>query len=101
MTSTRDAAPPLVSMIDPAAHPVRNIFTRREELMAAFANPDFYLEWTIILLALALAWLMAVLVRQQVKKRLAARPPKYIDAKFILQPLSLLGPLLALFYLSV
>jgi len=87
--------------VDPAVHIITKFDHRRDELLASFSNPDFYVEWLLIGAALALAWVVALLVRKHVQKRLEAHPPKHIDAEFILGPLSLLGPVLALLYLSV
>ncbi len=109
MPSANNVAPPLPSPmvtegaghLDPSAHLVKKFDYRRDEILAALGNPDFYIEWMLIGVALALAWLTAAWVRRRVQKRLAAHPPKHIDAEFIMKPLSLLGTLLALLYLTL
>jgi small-conductance mechanosensitive channel len=79
----------------------RKLFVTRKELLDALSGTDFYIEWLYIGVALALAWLLAALIRKRVGTHLRAHPPKRIDAIFITRPLKLLGPLLALLYLSV
>jgi small-conductance mechanosensitive channel len=86
---------------DPASHLASRFTHRRDEFLTSLTNPDFYLELMLIGIALALAWFMAALIKKRIQKRLAARPPKFIDPEFILIPLQLLGPLLSLLYLSV
>ena len=84
------------------AEPIlKQLILTRAELARALSTGDFYLEWLVIGLALALSGLLAVLVRKRVAARLAASPPKRIDAEFITRPLLLLAPLFALFYLAI
>jgi len=86
---------------DPSTHLAAKFATRKDELLAALANPDFYIEWMLIGIALVLAWLVALLIRRHVGKRLAEKPLQRIDPEFITKPLSLLAPLLALLYLGI
>ncbi|MDE3060180.1 MAG: mechanosensitive ion channel [Pseudomonadota bacterium] len=85
----------------PSDHLAKKFLYRRDEFIAALGNPDFYIEVTLIGIALALAFIMAILIRRRFVAHLKAHPPKRIDAEFITRPLLLLGPLLALLYLSV
>src|SRR5436305_1819565 len=87
--------------MDASDHLVRKIFIRKEELLNALASPEFYVEMMFIGIALALAWLVGVLIARRVKAHLAEHPPRRIDIEFLTRPLALLPPLLALLYLSV
>lgn len=80
---------------------VKKLVTTKEDLLAAFSTPEFYVEMTGIAIALALAWLLAKLIQRRTRIYLENHPPKKIDVEFITKPLKLLGPLLALLYLSV
>jgi small-conductance mechanosensitive channel len=73
------------------------LFTAIGELLAAFASPEFYIELMCVLLALSLAWLVALLVHQ----RLDHFEPKRINVDFLKRPMPLLAPLLAIIYLGV
>jgi len=80
---------------------VQELHLSRSELLEALSGRDFYIEWTSIGIALLLAWLLAVLIRQRVEAHIKTHPPRRIDSAFIMQPLKLLAPLLALIYLGV
>jgi small-conductance mechanosensitive channel len=74
---------------------------QKPHLKASLSTPDFYIELLIIGIALALAGLMALLIRRRTVQHFEQHPPKRIDAVFITKPITLIGPLLALLYLSV
>lgn len=74
---------------------------RKEEYLAAFSSSDFYVQLLMVGIALAVAWLMSVLIQRRVKYHFDKHPPKRIDIDFLIKPLHLLTPLLALMYLSV
>jgi len=82
-------------------HLSKKLSARREELAAAFTSPDFYLQLLFVGIALAIAWLMSVLIQRRVKIHLQKHPPKRIDSEFFTKPLKLLTPLLALVYLNL
>src|SRR3954463_14279765 len=88
-------------MDNPSDHLVRKIFIRKEELLNALTSPEFYVELIFIGVALALAWLIALLITRRLKAHLAKHPPRRIDSEFLTRPLALLPSLLALLYLSV
>lgn len=81
-------------------HVTKKISARREELIAALGSSDFYIQLLFVTIALALAWLMATLIRRRVKAHFDKHPPKRIDIEFITKPFSLLAPLLSMLYLS-
>lgn len=97
-----DSAMPLTIQQNPEASTTlaRKVLTSKEEVLIAAGNPDFYIGLTFIAVSLLLAWFVAFLIRRKTKQQLAAHPPKKIDSEFITRPLSLLGPLLALLFLS-
>jgi small-conductance mechanosensitive channel len=72
-----------------------------EELVAALTTPEFYVEMLMIGVSVALAFLIAVLVRRRLKIHLKAHPPARLDPEIILRPAALLSPLLAILYLSI
>ena len=90
-STTTDAAAPLV----------RKLATTQEDLLSAFTTVEFYVELSAVVISLALAFLLGKLFQRRVANYLFVHPPKRIDAEFITKPLSLLGPVLALLYLSV
>ncbi len=90
-TKTVDAAAPLVQQLEDT----------QESLVSAFSKPEFYIELLCIGLSLALAFLVAKLIRRRTEHYLFIHPPKRIDAEFITKPLSLLGGVFAVLYLSV
>jgi len=92
---------PSQSTVPAADHIVKKLAYRKDELIAALGMSEFYVEWLIIGVAFALAWLLAILIRRRVHSHLQAHPPRRIDVEFITKPLSLIGPLLALLYLSI
>jgi small-conductance mechanosensitive channel len=86
---------------DTSAKVGKNFFARKDEIIQALSGPDFYIQLLAVSIALTLGWLVALLIRQRVKKLFRQHPPKRIDSEFILRPLALLGPLLALLFLSL
>src|SRR5262245_22049729 len=86
---------------DPSTHLVKNLVLRKDEIVAALASPYFYIQLLVVGTAVAIALLMAFLIRRRLTNHFKAHPPRKIDVEFILKPLSLLGPLLALLYLSI
>jgi small-conductance mechanosensitive channel len=90
------------SIMESSATPFKaQPFINRQEFLNALSTGDFYVEWLCIAGAVALAWLVAVLVRRRVHARLLVHPPKRIDSVFITRPLVLLAPVLAFIYLAV
>ncbi len=71
------------------------------QLLESFGNPQFYVSLFCIGAALSVAWLMAYLIRNRVAQQFMEHPPRKIDAEFVLKPLALTGPVLAILYLSV
>lgn len=88
--------------MDSAAAPlVRKFSLSKQELLDALSSSDFYMEWLSIGAALALAWLVAWLIRRRTVDHLHTHPPKSIDTVFITRPLLLLTPILAMIYFGV
>ena len=83
------------------SHLSKKFSARKEELAAALTSSDFYMQVLFVGIALAIAWLMSVLIQRRVKYHFVKHPPKRIDVEFFIKPLSLLTPILALIYLSV
>ncbi len=90
METTTAAATPLA----------KKIFLTQKELLEALSGSDFYIEWLLIGGALALALLFSVLARRRLKQHLKEHPPKKIDVEFIVKPVQLLSPVLAMICLS-
>jgi small-conductance mechanosensitive channel len=75
--------------------------TKKELLDALTSGPAFYLEMFYIAFALGSAILVAILLRRRLAERFEKHPPRRIDVEYILRPMALLGPILAIFYLSI
>lgn len=90
-----------ISGAEPASKLAKSLILRKEEFIAALSTADFYIQIFIISIAIALAWLMAMLITRRLRSYFLAHPPKRIDVEFVTKPLELLSPLLALLYLSV
>jgi len=101
MSEKREIMLAQVTQSAESAHLAKNFFIRKQEFIVALASPDFYIQLVFIGMALTIAWLMAMLIRRRAKSHFAAHPPKRIDVEFITKPLTLIGPLLALLYLSI
>jgi small-conductance mechanosensitive channel len=80
---------------------VQKLVDHSEEFISALTYTDFYIQALFVGIALALAWLMALLIHRRVVLHLERHPPKKIDVEFFTKPLQLLSPVLALIYLSV
>ena len=94
-------APATIST-DAAATLVKKTFSNKwEALLDALQNGDFYLELMMICVAVLLAGLVAYVVRRRIMAYFEKHPLQRIDIEFITKPLSLLAPLLSLFFLSV
>ena len=90
-----------ISGAEPTSKFVKNILARKAEFVSALSTTDFYLQLFIIGIAIALAWVTAMVIGRRIKAHIAKHPPKRIDIEFITKPLSMLAPLLALLYLSL
>jgi len=82
------------------SHLSKKLTARREEVMTALTSSDFYIQLLFVGTALAIAWLMSVLIQRRVKYHFEKHPPKRIDIEFITKPFSLLTPILCVLYLS-
>ncbi len=80
---------------------VKTIETSFSQFADSLSTPEFYVSMFSIGLAISIAWLMAFLIQKQVRQRLKDHPTHKIDPEFILKPLSLLAPILAIIYLGV
>ncbi|MDE3037921.1 MAG: mechanosensitive ion channel [Pseudomonadota bacterium] len=76
------------------------LIPRWDALTAALSSPSFYIEMLLIGMSLSLAWVLAAWLRRRVQQRLKAFPPKHVDSEFITRPMAMLGPALALIFLS-
>ncbi len=92
--------PDIVKNPESLIHASKKFSARREELFTALTSSDFYIQLLFVGIALAIAWLMAVLIQRRVKTHFDKHPPKKIDVEFITKPLKLLAPLLGILYLS-
>jgi small-conductance mechanosensitive channel len=72
-----------------------------QALASSLLRPDFYIELTLIAVAIAIAWLASVFLRGQLVRALERHPPHKIDKSFLIKPTVLLTPLLAFFALSI
>ncbi len=81
---------------------VKKLFLTKKELLEALTGgSEFYIEAFYIAFALSAALLVSIILRRRLAERLHNHPPKRIDAEFLLKPTVLLGPLLAILYLSI
>ena len=55
---------------DPSYYLTRKFLIRKDELMTALFSSEFYIELGLIAASLALAWLVAALVRRRVSTHL-------------------------------
>ena len=83
-------------MEDPSTHLLNRVTNRWNDLLRLMHSGNFYIELLLIALALGLAYVSAKWLQQKIRNRIAACPPKSIDAVFITKPLLLLGPVMAL-----
>ncbi|NBX02981.1 MAG: hypothetical protein EBR02_02730 [Alphaproteobacteria bacterium] len=86
---------------DAAAPLVEQLATTQEGLSEAVTTVEFYIELGVIAASLFLALVVGKLLQRYVQNYLFIHPPQRIDAEFITKPLSLIGPILAMLYLSV
>lgn len=87
--------------MNPSDSLARNLTDRKDELVTALGSSGFYAELLLIAAALALSWLLGMLVARRVRAHLEKHPPRRIDSDILTKPLSLLPPLLALVYLAI
>jgi len=86
---------------DASLHLMHRLSTRWNDFMGLLHNPDFYIELFFIGVAFVLALLLAKAIQQRIQNKITRSPPKFIDPEFILKPLLLLAPAIALFLLQV
>lgn len=79
----------------------KKLSARKEQWLEALTSSDFYVQFLMVGIAIAIAWLMSILIQRRIKHHFEKHPPKRIDVEFFLKPLSLLTPILAMIYLSV
>ncbi|MBY0407651.1 MAG: mechanosensitive ion channel, partial [Rickettsiales bacterium] len=73
----------------------------QNDLIAAFTNTEFYVQVLMVASALALAWVMSMLIRKRLDKYFEENPPKHYALELLKRCLCLTGPLLALLYVGV
>lgn len=79
----------------------RSILERWADVPTLLRNPELYIQLLLIGLALALAWLVSVLITRRVRAHVTMHPPRRISAEQAVRLSVLVAPLLALVYLSV
>lgn len=89
-----------VKTAEASAHFTKTLLSQKAEWITALTSPDFYIQVLCLGLAIVLAILISILVQRRCKLHFEKHPPRRIDVEFILKPLSLLGPLLAIIFLS-
>lgn len=72
-----------------------------QTLLAALSRQAAYIEMSMIALAIVVAWCIAFFFRSQLAGHFERHPPHKFNPKIILEPLTLLAPLLAFFALSI
>lgn len=79
----------------------RKFAQQRDAVVGALSNPDFYVQLLFVGCALALAWLMALLIRRRLRKYFEDRPPHHIGMELLSRSQPFFSGFLALLYLSV
>ncbi|MDP9128035.1 MAG: mechanosensitive ion channel [Pseudomonadota bacterium] len=90
---------PVLSTSDASARLEHRLTTRAEDFYAELSSIHFYIELSLIALAIFIALALSRTFKTRIMRRLAASPPKHIDIEFITKPLLLLTPAVMLLLL--
>ena len=89
------------SITEPSATFTKKIPQHKQDLITAFTSTDFYIQLLFVSIALALAWLMSILIKQRLRKYFEDHPPHHIGMEIVQRSTGLITPLLAIFYVGV
>lgn len=86
---------------DSASRIAKKLTENKNFVLESLSNTDFYIQLAFIGVAVALAWVMSYLIRRRLNTYFAQNPPAGIEMSLLTSSMTLLTPVLALFYLGV
>lgn len=90
-----------IKISEPSASFGKKLTQHKDAIIAALSNSDFYIQMLFVGIALALAWLMSILICRRLDKYFEHNPPRNFGLQVVQRSQCLIGPLLAVFYVGV
>lgn len=100
-TGTTQKGPEGIRFSESTAKLTKKLSESTEQFFSALSNPDFYIQCLFISVAIALAWLVSVLIQRRLTTFLRNNPPEFIEVDAACKYLPLITPVLAFIYLAV
>ncbi len=89
------------TVAEPSATFTKKFAQHKADIVTAFTSSDFYIQMLFVGIAIALAWLMSILIRKRARKYFAEHPPHHIGTEVLQRCICLTAPLLSIFYIGV
>lgn len=79
----------------------KKVAETKSQFFNALTDSDFYVQLIFVGVAIALAWLVSLLIRRRLCAYFKGNPPRHIEPGLLHRSLYLITPLLAIIYLGV
>lgn len=89
------------SIAEPSATFSKKFAQHKQEFIDTFTSADFYIQLLLVGIAIALAWLMSILIKKRLKHYFEQHPPRNWHTEILQRCIVLLTPIFSIFYVGV